>query len=211
MARPRPPARSLSCSPTSRGSSRLYGRRSHARCGPRSRTTTHCPSPRDPASHAVGRRVSRRRRGGVLRGVRRRAGCAFAALGSAEGPRRRALARRRWRDSRADGAQRSWRGRSIATTTTSRPALNRVARLLAAGRSGQTLDRRVDAHDLARDHLPPAVEMQALGVHDAQDLARAEAVFQLCTTPPSSSSSTPLRTAIRRTTARRHRSRCFRS
>jgi class 3 adenylate cyclase len=59
------------------------------------------------------------------------------------------------------------------------PALNRVARLLAVGHGGQTLVTQ-STHDLARDHLPPAAEMQALGVHALKDLPRAEPVFQLC-------------------------------
>ncbi len=57
--------------------------------------------------------------------------------------------------------------------------LNRVARLLAAGHGGQTLLSE-STHDLCRDHLPPLVTAKALGEHGLKDLARREAVFQLC-------------------------------
>jgi len=57
--------------------------------------------------------------------------------------------------------------------------LNRVARLLAAGHGGQTL-LSASTHDLARDHLPPLATAKALGEHGLKDLARKEAVFQLC-------------------------------
>jgi TolB-like protein/class 3 adenylate cyclase/Tfp pilus assembly protein PilF len=59
------------------------------------------------------------------------------------------------------------------------PPLNRVARLLAAGHGGQTLLSE-STHDLCRDHLPPLVTAKALGEHGLKDLARREAVFQLC-------------------------------
>jgi TolB-like protein/class 3 adenylate cyclase len=57
--------------------------------------------------------------------------------------------------------------------------LNRVARLLAAGHGGQTLVSEA-THDLSRDHLPPLAAFKALGEHGLKDLARREAVFQLC-------------------------------
>ncbi len=57
--------------------------------------------------------------------------------------------------------------------------LNRVARLLAAGHGGQTLLSE-SMHDLCRDHLPPLASVKALGEHGLKDLARREAVFQLC-------------------------------
>jgi TolB-like protein/class 3 adenylate cyclase/Tfp pilus assembly protein PilF len=57
-------------------------------------------------------------------------------------------------------------------------ALNRVARLLAAGHGGQTLLSEV-THDLCRDHLPPLASIKALGAHGLKDLGRPEAVFQL--------------------------------
>jgi TolB-like protein/class 3 adenylate cyclase/Tfp pilus assembly protein PilF len=57
--------------------------------------------------------------------------------------------------------------------------LNRVARLLAAGHGGQTLLSE-STHDLCRDHLPPLATAKALGEHGLKDLARREAVFQLC-------------------------------
>jgi len=59
------------------------------------------------------------------------------------------------------------------------PALNRVARLLAVAHGGQTLLSE-SAHDLCRDALPPLANMKALGMHGLKDLARPEAVFQLC-------------------------------
>jgi TolB-like protein/Tfp pilus assembly protein PilF len=57
--------------------------------------------------------------------------------------------------------------------------LNRVARLLAAGHGGQTLLSE-SMHDLCRDHLPPLASVKPLGEHGLKDLARREAVFQLC-------------------------------
>jgi adenylate cyclase len=57
--------------------------------------------------------------------------------------------------------------------------LNRTARLLAAGHGGQTLLSE-STHDLCRDHLPPLATAKALGEHGLKDLARREAVFQLC-------------------------------
>jgi TolB-like protein/class 3 adenylate cyclase len=57
--------------------------------------------------------------------------------------------------------------------------LSRVARLLAAGHGGQTLLSE-STHDLCRDHLPPLAGVKALGEHGLKDLARREAVFQLC-------------------------------
>jgi class 3 adenylate cyclase len=59
------------------------------------------------------------------------------------------------------------------------PPLNRVARLLSAGHGGQTLLSE-PTHDLGRDHLPPLATAKALGEHGLKDLARREAVFQLC-------------------------------
>ena len=57
--------------------------------------------------------------------------------------------------------------------------LNRVARLLAIGHGGQTLLSE-STHDLCRDHLPPLASAKPLGEHGLKDLARREAVFQLC-------------------------------
>jgi TolB-like protein/class 3 adenylate cyclase/predicted TPR repeat methyltransferase len=57
--------------------------------------------------------------------------------------------------------------------------LNRVARLLAAAHGGQTLLSE-STHDLCRDHLPPLASVKALGAHGLKDLARPEAVFQVC-------------------------------
>ncbi len=75
--------------------------------------------------------------------------------------------------------------------------LNRVARLLAAGHGGQTL-LSASMHDLCRDHLPPQVSAKPLGEHGLKDIARREAVFQLChpelpqTFPPLRSMSAPM-------------------
>ncbi|MET0683061.1 MAG: adenylate/guanylate cyclase domain-containing protein [Casimicrobiaceae bacterium] len=57
--------------------------------------------------------------------------------------------------------------------------LNRVARLLAAGHGGQTLLSE-SMHELCRDHLPPLASVKPLGEHGLKDLARREALFQLC-------------------------------
>ena len=76
-------------------------------------------------------------------------------------------------------------------------SLNRVARLLAAGHGGQTLLSE-STHDLCRDHLPPLATAKALGEHGLKDLARREAVFQLChpdlalSFPPLKATSAPL-------------------
>ena len=72
--------------------------------------------------------------------------------------------------------------------------LNRVARLLAAGHGGQTLLSE-STHDLCRDHLPPLVTAKALGEHGLKDLARREAVFQLCH-PDLPQSFPPLKTTL---------------
>jgi TolB-like protein len=76
-------------------------------------------------------------------------------------------------------------------------SLNRVARLLSAGHGGQTLLSE-STHDLCRDHLPPLATAKALGKHGLKDLARREAVFQLChpdlpqSFPPLKTTSAPL-------------------
>lgn len=72
--------------------------------------------------------------------------------------------------------------------------LNRVARLLAAGHGGQTLLSE-STHDLCRDHLPPLTTARALGEHGLKDLARREAVFQLCH-PDLPQSFPPLKTTL---------------
>ena len=72
--------------------------------------------------------------------------------------------------------------------------LNRVARLLAAGHGGQTLLSE-STHDLCRDHLPPLATAKALGEHGLKDLARREAVFQLCH-PDLPQSFPPLKTTL---------------
>jgi len=72
--------------------------------------------------------------------------------------------------------------------------LNRAARLLAAGHGGQTLLSE-STHDLCRDHLPPLASAKALGEHGLKDLARREAVFQLCH-PDLPQSFPPLKTTL---------------
>jgi adenylate cyclase len=72
--------------------------------------------------------------------------------------------------------------------------LNRVARLLAAGHGGQTLLSE-STHDLCRDHLPPLATAKPLGEHGLKDLARREAVFQLCH-PDLQQSFPPLKTML---------------
>ncbi len=58
------------------------------------------------------------------------------------------------------------------------PALNKVARLLAAAHGGQVLMSE-STHELCRDHLPPLVRAKPLGAHGLKDVERPEAVFQL--------------------------------
>jgi predicted ATPase/class 3 adenylate cyclase len=58
------------------------------------------------------------------------------------------------------------------------PALNRAARLLAAGHGGQVLLSQATS-DLARDALPAEVSLRDLGEHRLKDLRQAERVFQL--------------------------------
>ncbi len=72
--------------------------------------------------------------------------------------------------------------------------LNRVARLLAVGHGGQTLLSE-STHDLCRDQLPPLAAAKSLGEHGLKDLARREAVFQLCH-PDLPQSFPPLKTML---------------
>jgi predicted ATPase/class 3 adenylate cyclase len=58
------------------------------------------------------------------------------------------------------------------------PALNRVARLLAAAHGGQVLLSAV-TQGLVQDELPPAASLKDLGSHRLRDLQRPEQVFQL--------------------------------
>ncbi|HEU5089864.1 MAG TPA: helix-turn-helix domain-containing protein, partial [Roseiflexaceae bacterium] len=55
------------------------------------------------------------------------------------------------------------------------PALNRAARLLAAGHGGQIL-LSLAAAELSRDHLPASVTLRELGSYRLRDLARPEQV-----------------------------------
>ncbi|MEP6670875.1 MAG: adenylate/guanylate cyclase domain-containing protein [Chthoniobacter sp.] len=59
-------------------------------------------------------------------------------------------------------------------------SLNRVARILASAHGGQVLFS-LPAEELVRDHLPPGVQLRALGEHRLRDLARPEHLFQLVT------------------------------
>jgi predicted ATPase/class 3 adenylate cyclase len=58
------------------------------------------------------------------------------------------------------------------------PALNRLARLLAAGHGGQLLLTRAAA-DLAHDTLPRGASLHDLGVYHLRDLSEPEPVLQL--------------------------------
>ena len=58
------------------------------------------------------------------------------------------------------------------------PALNRDARILAIGHGGQILLSAVTAV-LARDRLPPEIELIDLGMHRLRDLDRPEQIYQL--------------------------------
>jgi TolB-like protein len=71
--------------------------------------------------------------------------------------------------------------------------LNYVARLLSITHGGQSLLSAI-TRDLCRDRLPVGSTLKALGEHGLKDLARREAVFQLCH-PGLPSSFPPLRTA----------------
>lgn len=72
------------------------------------------------------------------------------------------------------------------------PALNRVARLLAAGHGGQTLVSQT-VRDLTLDTLPPDAALRDLGAKRLRDLQRPEQVFQLLH-PDLPSEFAPLRT-----------------
>ncbi len=58
------------------------------------------------------------------------------------------------------------------------PALNRAARLMAAGHGGQTL-LSAATQELVRDHLPAGASLLDLGKHRLKDLGRPEQVYQL--------------------------------
>lgn len=58
------------------------------------------------------------------------------------------------------------------------PAVNRVARLLAAGHGGQILLSH-SAAELVRDNLPGVAQLRDLGEHRLKDLTRPERIFQL--------------------------------
>jgi len=58
------------------------------------------------------------------------------------------------------------------------PALNRGARLMAAGHGGQIL-LSAATYELIRDQLPLGVELRDLGEHRLKDLVRPEHVFQI--------------------------------
>src|SRR5215213_214317 len=58
------------------------------------------------------------------------------------------------------------------------PAVNRTARLMAAGHGGQVLVS-LATEELVRDRLPDGVGFTDLGEHQLAGLSRAERVFQL--------------------------------
>jgi class 3 adenylate cyclase len=58
------------------------------------------------------------------------------------------------------------------------PALNRVARLLAAAHGGQTLLSEPTS-DLVREALPEGMSLRDLGCHHLKDLQQPERIFQL--------------------------------
>ncbi len=74
------------------------------------------------------------------------------------------------------------------------PTLNRAARLMSIGHGGQTL-LSASTYDLCCDLLPPGVSLKALGEYNLKDLARPEAVFQLCH-PDLPQAFPPLRTLL---------------
>ena len=57
-------------------------------------------------------------------------------------------------------------------------ALNRAARLLAAGHGGQILLSRASV-EVVQDHLPGAVVLRDLGIHQLKDITRPEHIFQV--------------------------------
>jgi predicted ATPase/class 3 adenylate cyclase/DNA-binding CsgD family transcriptional regulator len=71
------------------------------------------------------------------------------------------------------------------------PAVNRVARLLAAGHGGQVLMSGA-AYELLADRLPGGIGLEDLGEHRLRDLGRAERVFQV-TGPGLAGGFSPLR------------------
>lgn len=58
------------------------------------------------------------------------------------------------------------------------PAVNRLARILDAGRGGQTLLSGVSG-ELARDRLPEGASLRDLGEHRLRDLAHPERLYEL--------------------------------
>jgi predicted ATPase/class 3 adenylate cyclase len=72
------------------------------------------------------------------------------------------------------------------------PPVNRVARLLSAGRGGQVLLSHV-AQELTRDDLPEGTKLRDLGERRLKDLFRPERVFQLIA-PELPTSFPPLKT-----------------
>ena len=58
------------------------------------------------------------------------------------------------------------------------PALNRGARLMAAGHGGQIL-LSATTYELVRDQLPAGAALRDLGEHRLKDLIRPEHIFQL--------------------------------
>jgi class 3 adenylate cyclase len=57
------------------------------------------------------------------------------------------------------------------------PALNRAARLMAAGHGGQLLLSAV-TYELVRDYLPAGAEVRDLGQHRLKDLIRPEHIYR---------------------------------
>ena len=58
------------------------------------------------------------------------------------------------------------------------PALNRAARLMAAGHGGQIL-LSLATEELVRDHLPPDIALRDMGERRLKDLIRSKRVFQV--------------------------------
>jgi predicted ATPase/DNA-binding SARP family transcriptional activator/class 3 adenylate cyclase len=72
------------------------------------------------------------------------------------------------------------------------PALNRVARLLAAGHGGQLLLAQATA-GLVREALPPEMSLRDLGAHRLKDLPQPEHIFQLLAADLQANNFPPLR------------------
>ena len=166
----RRPARSPSCSPTSKAAPG-YGRSSKRRCSRHWRDTMRsCVTPsrrtvgiwlRPPATVRL-RRLQWRQMPSLRvspHSVRCRL---MLGMGCTSGPEWPCTA------GQLNSADGDYHG----------PALNRAARLMAAGHGGQIL-LSLATEELVRDHLPPGVALRDMGERRLKDLIRPERVYQV--------------------------------